>query len=106
MIKHVIGQSIFQMIVLLLLIFVGPYIIPEYADEYDSMIGANLNAKYFNGQLEGTITNGMSYTLSGDKNYITYFEKYHVYSRHLTFIFTTFVMMQFFNFFNCRRIRD
>jgi hypothetical protein len=65
MIKHVVGQSIFQMIVLLLLIFVGPYIIPEYADQYDSVIGTDLNAKYFNGQLEGTITNGMSYTLSG-----------------------------------------
>jgi hypothetical protein len=24
----------------------------------------------------------------------------------MTFIFTTFVMLQFFNFFNCRRIRD
>lgn len=48
----------------------------------------------------------MFYSLSGEDNYITYYNKYKVHSRHFTFIFTTFVMMQIFNFFNCRRIRD
>lgn len=48
----------------------------------------------------------MFYTLSGEDNYITYYNKYKVHSRHFTFIFTAFVMMQIFNFFNCRRIRD
>ena len=48
----------------------------------------------------------MFYTLSGHDNYITHYNKYKVHSRHFTFIFTTFVLMQLFNFFNCRRIRD
>lgn len=106
MVKHILGQAIFQITVLLILMFSGHLIIPEYADEFDNLIGNDLNAKYYMGQSEGTVANGMFYTLSGEDNYITYFNKYKVHSRHFTFIFNTFVMMQIFNFFNCRRIRD
>ncbi len=106
MLKHIIGQSIFQIIVLLILMFWGQHFIPEYADEFDSEIGQDLGAKYYMGQPEGTVANGMFYSLSGEDNYITYYNKYKVHSRHFTFIFTAFVMMQIFNFFNCRRIRD
>lgn len=54
------------------------------------------------------MTNGMFYNLidTNDVDYSDFYHKYHVYSRHFTFIFTTFVLMQFFNFFNCRRIYD
>lgn len=106
MLKHIIGQSIFQIATLLILLFFGQYFIPEYRDDFDSVIGSDLKAKYFMGQSEGTVTSGMFYTLSGEDNYITYYQKYKVHSRHFTFIFTSFVMMQIFNFFNCRRIRD
>lgn len=106
MFKHILGQSIFQVFVLLILTFFGQYIIPEYADGFDSVIGSDLGAKYYMGQPEGTVTSGMFYTLSGQDNYITYYQKYKVHSRHFTFIFNAFVMMQIFNFFNCRRIRD
>jgi len=40
MIKHIIGQAVFQLIVLLVLIFAGEYIIPEYVDKFDSGIFA------------------------------------------------------------------
>jgi hypothetical protein len=49
MIKHIIGQSIFQIIVLLILILKGHLIIPEYKDEFDKIIGTDLAAKYFRG---------------------------------------------------------
>lgn len=106
MLKHIIGQTVFQIIVLIVLIFWGPTFIPEYADEFDDVIGTDLGAKYYMGQPEGTVANGMFYTLSGADDYIQYYNKYKINSRHFTFIFTAFVMMQFFNFFNCRRIRD
>lgn len=48
--KHIIGQALFQIIILLLLMFFGQYIIPEYADEFDTVIGNDLNAKYYMGQ--------------------------------------------------------
>lgn len=33
-------------------------------------------------------------------------ELYRVPSRHFTIVFNTFVMMQVFNFFNCRKLQD
>lgn len=63
--KHIIGQAVFQIIILLLLMFFGQHVIPEYADEFDSVIGSDLQAKYYMGQPEGTVANGMFYSLSG-----------------------------------------
>ena len=50
MMKHIIGQAVFQITVLLVLLFFGQTFIPEYADGYDAMIGNNLSAKYYMGQ--------------------------------------------------------
>ena len=36
MFKHIVGQGIFQFIVLAVLVFAGDLFIPEYADVYDS----------------------------------------------------------------------
>ena len=43
MMKHIIGQAVFQITVLLVLLFFGQTFIPEYADGYDTMIGNNLD---------------------------------------------------------------
>ena len=40
MFKHIIGQAIFQFIVLMILLFVGDKLIPEYVDELDKTIFA------------------------------------------------------------------
>lgn len=42
MMKHIIGQAIFQLVVLILLLFLGPQFIPEYKDEFDDIIGTDL----------------------------------------------------------------
>lgn len=42
MMKHIIGQAIFQLIVLLLLLFIGPSFIPESRDGFDDVIGQDL----------------------------------------------------------------
>ena len=49
---------------------------------------------------------GLEHPLWGGNSYQPTYEKYHVYSRHLTFVFNLFVLMQVFNFFNCRKIND
>ena len=42
MMKHIVGQAIFQLVVLILLLFLGPQFIPEYKDEFDDVIGTDL----------------------------------------------------------------
>lgn len=106
MIKHIICQSIFQILVLLILLFGGHLFIPEFKDGFDSVIGSDLEAKYFNGIAEGTIADGRFYAINGEVGYLQWFKKYHNYSRHFTFIFNTFVFLQIFNFVCCRKIKD
>lgn len=47
--KHIIGQSILQATILLVLLFYGPMFIPEFRDQFDEVIGNDLSAKYYNG---------------------------------------------------------
>ena len=39
MFKHIIGQAIFQILVIILLLFTGEYIIPEFVDGFDTTDG-------------------------------------------------------------------
>lgn len=106
MFKHIICQAIFQFIILLILVFSGDLWIPESVDGFDTVIGSDLGAKYANGIVGGTVRSGRFNFISGGQDYFPYFEKYHTYSRHFTFIFNTFVMMQVFNFLNSRKLYD
>lgn len=72
MIKHILIQSFYQITTLLFLVMYGQKFLPEYADEYDSLIGSDLSAKYYNGQLEGTMTNGLNHPLFGE-SYLPHF---------------------------------
>lgn len=49
---------------------------------------------------------GRMLKINGDHDYRDVYEATDVYSRHFTFIFNTFVMMQIFNFLNARKIHD
>lgn len=104
-IKHITIQSIYQIGLLLFLVLFGQHFLPEYPDQYDDMIGTDLAAKYYQGQAEGTMASGLFHPLSGE-SYEPHFNKYHIYSRHLTFVFNVFVFLQIFNFFSCRKIND
>lgn len=104
MFKHIIGQAIFQLAVMLVLIFLADRFIPEYPGAYDQT--------YFAGRPEykytimGTVRSGRLNYINGDKDYYPIFTELHIYSRHFTFIFNTFVMMQIFNFINCRKLHE
>lgn len=74
MIKHILGQSLFQLIVIMFLVFYGDQIIPEYSDSYDSTIyAAHPEYKWLNGVVGGTVRSGRFYTISGDYDYRTVF---------------------------------
>lgn len=44
--------------------------------------------------------------MDGTNDYNVIFEETEVYSRHFTFIFNVFVMLQIFNFINSRKLMD
>jgi len=50
--KHIIGQAIYQLIILMVLIFAGESFLPEYPDSFDVEIekkGLNRSVKYNGG---------------------------------------------------------
>lgn len=107
MFKHIIGQAIFQLIIICILVFAGEYIIPEYVDSYDTGIFANNpEHKWHNGIIGGTVRSGRLTTVSGDADYSTIYNDFAVSSRHFTFIFNAFVMLQVFNFLNARKLHE
>jgi Ca2+ transporting ATPase len=107
MLKHILGQAIFQLIVMITLVFCGEQFIPEYVDSYDSTIFANNPAgKWLNGVVGGTVRSGRFFTIKGEDDYVTVFDENKVYSRHYTFIFNTFVFMTIFNFVNARKLYE
>ena len=103
MFKHIIGQAIFMFTMLLILVFLGDKFIPEYEDAFDSIPNFKPEYKY---STPGTIRSGRSIFISGEPDYDTILNETGIFSRHFTFVFNAFVMMQVFNFVNCRKIQD
>jgi Ca2+ transporting ATPase len=107
MLKHIIGQAIFQIVVMVIIVFWGENFIPEYSDSYDTGIFANHpEYKWLNGVVGGTVCSGRFYQINGNSDYHTVFNSTKIYSRHYTFVFNVFVMMQVFNFLNARKLHE
>lgn len=90
MIKHILVQSIMQTIILLIVVFMG-----------DKFLFDNYRT---NQTIPGTILvilGGAEQKNKYDKNNYN-----NQYSVHFTYIFNIFVMLQIFNFLNCRMIHD
>jgi Ca2+ transporting ATPase len=98
MIKHILGQAVWQCVVLFVMLFAGEYFIPEDLDvqAWDS----TLPKEYW------TVFPGRASNWSGDPLYTQ--DKFNKIgpSRHLTVIFTAFVLMQIFNMICARKIHD
>ena len=92
MVKHIVIMAIYQAIIIFTLVFAGENFLPEDPD-------------YYPRQENGNIVAGRSYTFGGDPLYLPY-EKEFGPSRHYTIVFTVFVMLQFFNMLNARKIND
>jgi Ca2+ transporting ATPase len=106
MMKHMIGQSILQIIIMVILVFWGELFIPEAADTSYEIFWDHPEWMWRNGEVGGTVCSGRMSTIAGQDDYKTCFDKTGIYSRHFTFIFNAFVMLQIFNFVNCRKIHD
>jgi Ca2+ transporting ATPase len=107
MLKHVIGQGVFQVLILVILVFWGERFIPEFVDSYDtSVFAGHPEWKWHNGIVGGTVRSGRMTTIGGSYDYRTIFDDTGIYSRHFTFVFNTFVMMTLFNFINSRKLHD
>lgn len=75
MFKHIVGQAIFQLIVLLVLIFAGEYIIPEYEDSLDrTTFLNNPEYKWHDGVIGGTVRSGRLKQVNGDSDYETVYD--------------------------------
>lgn len=105
----------------MIILFDGENFIPEFEGREDgfSEYKNKLNFKYSNTFWVDNvpscpnyvdyctrICSGRNYFLDGSKDYEKFYQDSYIPSRHFTFIFNTFVMLQIFNFMNARRIRD
>ena len=112
MLKHIIGQSIYQLTVMLIVVFMGEKFIPEYVDDHDFVTDPNDHYlghpeyKWLDGIVGGNICSGRFYYINGKPDYATTFNATNNYSRHFTFVFNVFVMMQVFNFLNARKLQE
>lgn len=91
MIKHIVGMTIFQIAVLVVLTFFGDMFIEETME---------IELIKF-----GHIYPGRAYTYDGQELYSKH-EGNFGSSRHYTIVFTSFVFMQIFNLLNARRTNN
>lgn len=89
MIKHILGQSVFQTIILLVVVFLGEHFLFElFRDTQIDPLRKPLI-------VQGRKLNGYDKVARGNE-----------FSVHFTYVFNIFVMLQFFNFLNCRMLLD
>ena len=79
--KHIIGQAVWQCIVLFFFLFAGEFVIPESVRMYQF------------DRPTGYIYPGRAEDLNGKPLYTREMISHYGASRHLTWIFTTFVLM-------------
>jgi len=94
MIKHILGQAIWQCVVLFTFLFAGEYIIIEPKKKYEYP------------KNPGFVFPGRAADWDGSELYTREMVEELGPSRHLTWIFTAFVLMQIFNMIPARKIDD
>lgn len=96
MIKHIICQAIYQLIVMTIIVFFGFRFLPE---EFDTDTHGNSDRTFLGFT---TVRSGLEL----QKEYGESQDEQLKLSRHFTYAFNIFVMMQIFNFINARKIDD
>lgn len=61
--KHIATQSFYQLVIVMLLVFLGEWFLPEFPDDFDRLLGSNsLQYKYNGGVVDGgKVANGRLY---------------------------------------------
>ena len=100
MTKHIVGQAIYMIIIIMIILFAGEYFIPEeniIVDgiplSYNGYVRTGRPADYEGGKTDETLYTDAIYKKIGP-------------SRHFSVLFTTFVFMQIINEWNCRKLHD
>jgi len=96
MAKHILGQAVFQIIVMMIFLFIGPKFLPDEITEDDSLVVIRDGRRWVRSGMISLIAKEDRWPSPNDKNP----------SRHYTYNFNVFVMMQVFNFVNARKIND
>lgn len=74
MMKHILGQAVFQFIVMVVLVFAGERFIPEGSDSYDTTVfSGHPEWKWHEGVVGGTIRSGRMITITGGDDYRSVF---------------------------------
>lgn len=95
MAKHILGQAVLQMIVMCLFLFAGPGFLPDEITTEDNLVRVNrYGIRMVRYGLISLVDD--PWPEPNDKTP----------SRHYTYNFNVFVMMQIFNFINARKIND
>ncbi len=102
MVKHILGMSIYQSILVFALIFVGEYFIPDEVVTSSDGICYPINDDNPDSLL---IHSGRLYDWDGEELYKQW-EADCGSSRHFTIVFNVFVWLQIFNMLNARKIND
>jgi Ca2+ transporting ATPase len=75
MMKHILGQAVFQFIIMVVLVFAGERFIPEGSDSYDTTVfNGRPEWKWHNGVVGGTIRSGRLITITGGDDYRSVFD--------------------------------
>jgi Ca2+ transporting ATPase len=96
--KHIFGQAVVQLAIILTMMYAGEWFLPEF--------GSGKRIQY-NSDASDCVQAGRNYDINGDDAYIDDFKEPSIGpSRQFTYIFNTFVLMQLVNEFNARKIHD
>ena len=106
MAKHIIGHALLQIGIMMVFLFVGPQFLPDnITDPKPILVEGKMHSlvderdgKYF-------VRTGLIAVVAEDKRW-PYLENNNNPSRHYTYNFNVFVLMQVFNFVNARKIND
>ena len=97
--RNIFGMAVFQLAILFMLTFGGEDILPEY--------DCNDTTHLCNPSNDGYVRSGRLYTIGGHKDYYDHFKDPDIGpSRHFTYIFNIFVLMQLSNEINSRMLKD
>lgn len=106
MAKHILGHAFIQIAVMMVFLFVGPKFLPDNITDKDPVLIKNKmvslvdlrDGKYF-------VRTGLVAVVAEEDRW-PYEENNNNPSRHYTYNFNVFVLMQVFNFVNARKIND
>jgi Ca2+ transporting ATPase len=95
--KHIVGQGVVQIILLFIMMYAGEWFLPEF--------GSGTRVKY--NEDTDCVRSGRIYHPDGSEDYKEYSDDPDIGpSRHFTYIFNVFVLLQLTNEINSRKLRD